>query len=76
VAFDPCYSAIVTTSTPSSISVVVFAALAEYGGYSSFTYASSLGSIACGSFSYTALIVPVTSISPTTFAIDSETMMF
>jgi hypothetical protein len=76
VSASPCYSAVATASTPVEINVVVFAAITTYGGFSSFSYSSSLGASACGSFTYTAAITPFSSVTPATFEIQPTTMNF
>jgi hypothetical protein len=76
VTANPCNNAVVIAPTPSSISLVVYTAMSAYGLYSSFTYTSTVGSTACGPFTYTASITPIASISPTTFSIDTVNMNF
>ncbi len=76
VTADPCSLAVVSASAATNIDVVVFAAVASYGGYSAFTYTSTSGSSACGTFSYSASITPILSIVPTAFLIDSTNMNF
>lgn len=51
---DPCLSAVITTSTVPPATLTAYDALATFSTFASFTYTSSIGSTACGSFSYSA----------------------
>lgn len=75
VSASPCYSAVATASIPVAINVVAFAAVTTYGGFTSFSYTPSLGTT-CGSFTYTAAITPVASVTPSTFILQPTTMNF
>jgi hypothetical protein len=76
VTADPCSLAVVTASVATNINVVVYDAIASYGGFSAFTYTSTSGSTACGPFSYTVLITPILTITPTSLTIDTASMNF